>query len=100
CARARTHFIRLRPADGTLRDGGCRMMPRSPAPDDRRNDLPTGAALPPVDAPHPVYRWYHVLGSAALIAICTAMGLFLLVFPWSAFWEANSYVLQAPAIQD
>jgi len=41
-----------------------------------------------------------VLGAAALIAVCTAMGLFLLVFPWSAFWEANSYVLEVPAIQD
>jgi hypothetical protein len=28
------------------------------------------------------------------------MGLFLLVFPWSALWDANSIVLQVPAVQD
>jgi hypothetical protein len=47
----------------------------------------------------PVYRWYHIVGAAALIGVCTAMGLFLLVFPWSAFWEANSIVLEVPAVQ-
>jgi len=38
--------------------------------------------------------------AAALIAACTAMGLFLLVFPWSPFWETNYFVLQVPAVQD
>jgi hypothetical protein len=74
------------------------MTPRSPGPDVPHNDLPPGAQ-PPIAA-RPVYRWCHMLEAAALIAVCTAMGLFLLVFPWSAFWEANSYVLQVPAIQD
>jgi hypothetical protein len=41
-----------------------------------------------------------MLGSAALIAICTAIGFFLLIFPWSPFWEANSFVLQVPTVQD
>lgn len=70
------------------------MTPRSPGPEVPRNDLPEGAAR------HPAYRWYHMLGSAALIAVCTAMGLFLLAYPWSQFWEANTYVLQVPAVQD
>jgi hypothetical protein len=55
---------------------------------------------PPVVAPRPVYRWYHVLASAALIALCTGMGLFLLVFPWSALWETNYYLLRVPALLD
>jgi len=48
-------------------------------PDVPHNDLPPGAQ-PPIAA-RPVYRWYHMLEAAALIAVCTAMGLFLLVFP-------------------
>ena len=75
------------------------MTPRSPDPDAPRQGPPADAP-PPAAAPRRIYRWYHVLGAAALIAVCTAMGLFLLVFPWSAFWEANSYVLEVPAIQD
>ena len=75
------------------------MMPAAPGPGVPRNDLPKGAE-PPAAPRRPVYRWYHMLGAAALIAVCTAMGLFLLVFPWSTFWEANTYVLEVPAIQD
>ncbi|MGA2157123.1 MAG: hypothetical protein ABSH37_22150 [Bryobacteraceae bacterium] len=75
------------------------MMPAAPGPGVPRNDLPKGAE-PPAAPPRPRYRWYHMLGAAALIAVCTAMGLFLLVFPWSTFWEANTYVLEVPAIQD
>ncbi len=76
------------------------MMPRSPAPQDPAHDVPKGAPPPPAPAPRPAHRWYHMLGAATLIAACTSMGLFLLVFPWSAFWETNYFVLQVPAIQD
>jgi hypothetical protein len=75
------------------------MMPAAPGPGVPRNDLPKRAE-PPAAPPRPAYRWYHMLGAAALIAVCTAMGLFLLVFPWSTFWEANTYVLEVPAIQN
>jgi len=70
------------------------MMPAEPAP-----EVPAPPP-PPAAAPRRVYRWYHMVGAAALIALCTAMGLFLLVFPWSAFWEANAFVLEMPAVQD
>jgi len=74
------------------------MTPSQP-PEVPGADLPKSAP-PPAAAPRPVYRWYHLIGAAALIATCTAMGLFLLVFPWSDFWEANYFVLQVPAVQD
>jgi len=74
------------------------MMPAQPAPEASRSGSPPGA--PPPVAAHAAYRWYHMLGASALIAVCTAMGLFLLVFPWSPFWEANYFVLQVPAVQD
>ena len=65
------------------------MMPASPDAPPPRND-----------PPRPVHRWYHVVAAAALIAVCTSMGLFLVIFPWSALWDANSYVLELPALQD
>jgi hypothetical protein len=51
-------------------------------------------------APRPVHRWGHMLVSAALIALCTAMGIFLLIFPWSSLWDVNYYVLRVPALLD
>jgi len=69
------------------------MMPAEPA-----SGVPGNPA--PASAPHPAHRWYHMMAAAALIAACTAMGLFLLVFPWSAFWEANSFAMQVPLVQD
>jgi len=70
------------------------MMPAEPGPEVPATPPPQAAA------PRPAHRWYHVAGAAALIAMCTAMGLFLLVFPWSAFWEANAFVLEMPSLQD
>lgn len=57
-------------------------------------------ASPDAQAPRPVHRWYHVVGAAVLITVCISMGLFLLIFPWSALWDANSYVLEMPALLD
>lgn len=75
------------------------MMPAEPARQVPGNGLPPGAP-PPAAAPAPVHRWYHMLGAAALIAVCTAIGLFLLVFPWSPLWETNSWVPQVPVLED
>jgi len=52
------------------------------------------------DAPRRIHRWYHILPAAALIALCTAMGLFLLIFPWSSLWDSNYYVLEMPVLLD
>jgi hypothetical protein len=39
----------------------------------------------------PVYRWYHKLSAAVLIALCIEIGLFLLVFPWTGYWVNNYF---------
>jgi hypothetical protein len=38
-----------------------------------------------------VYRWHHKLSAAVLIALCVEIGLFLLVFPWTGYWENNYF---------
>jgi hypothetical protein len=68
------------------------MMPPAPGAGNPRDNLPSA------DAPHQGHHWYDMLAAAALIALCTAMGLFLLVVPWSGLWDANSYVLAMPAL--
>jgi len=51
------------------------------------SDDPSG----PIPIERPGYRWYHKLSAAVLIALCVEIGLFLLVFPWTAYWESNYF---------
>lgn len=45
----------------------------------------------PIRIERPVYHWYHKLSAAVLIALCIEIGLFLLVFPWTGYWEHNYF---------
>ena len=47
----------------------------------------------------PAYRWYHKLWAALLIALCVEIGLFLLVFPWTAYWENNYFSSALPQLR-
>lgn len=41
--------------------------------------------------PQPVkHTWYHKLGIFLFIIVCFEVGAFLLVFPWTPQWDANS----------
>ena len=48
-------------------------------------------AARPIQIERPVYRWYHKLSAVVLIALCIEIGLFLLVFPWTGYWEHNYF---------
>ena len=50
----------------------------------------------PMPAPPPVYRWYHKTFAVVLIAFCLEIGLFLLIFPWTEYWEANYFAAFVP----
>jgi len=56
------------------------------------------ATLPgPVPAEPVVYRWYHKFSAVLLITLCLEIGLFLLVFPWTDYWENNYFSTLIPA---
>jgi hypothetical protein len=63
------------------------MMPTEPAPEGMP-PLPvtaeTTASVPP---PLPVYRWYHKVSAVLLITLCLDIGLFLVIFPWTDYWD-------------
>ncbi len=44
----------------------------------------------PVLVERPQYRWYHKTRAVAFAAACLAVGLFLLIFPWTD-WGDDSY---------
>jgi hypothetical protein len=37
------------------------------------------------------YRWYHKLSAFAAIVVCLELGLFLVFFPWSKYWDDNFF---------
>jgi hypothetical protein len=47
-------------------------------------------------APAPVYRWYQKTLAVVFITFCLEIGLFLLIFPWTEYWEANYFAAFVP----
>ena len=38
------------------------------------------------------YRWHHKMAAVLLITFCLEIGLFLLIFPWTEYWDTNYFV--------
>jgi hypothetical protein len=50
----------------------------------------------PVPFGSPSYRWYHKLSAVLLVAFCFEIGLFLVIFPWTPFWDTNYFSGMVP----
>jgi hypothetical protein len=65
--------------------------------------MPTepGREAPPMPGPivveRPPHRWYRTMSAVIFVAACLIMGLFLLIFPWTDFWESNYFSLWIPS---
>jgi hypothetical protein len=69
------------------------MMPIEPG----RRTAPTGTEEPvPVPVEPPRYRWYHKLSAVLLVTFCLEIGLFLLIFPWTEYWDNNYFATLLP----
>ena len=66
------------------------MMPNQPGSGEisatRNEPVPAPVMVPP-----PVLHWYHKLWAVLLVTFCLEIGLFLVVFPWTAYWETNYF---------
>jgi hypothetical protein len=54
------------------------------------------AVQEPVVVPRPRYRWYHKLSALLFIIFCLELGVFLLIFPWSEWWDFNFFASYIP----
>ncbi len=50
----------------------------------------------PVRVLRPHYRWYHKLSAVLLITFCLEIGLYLLIFPWTEYWDTNYFSALVP----
>ena len=48
----------------------------------------------PVEPPE--YHWYHKIWAVILIVFCVEIGLFLVIFPWTGFWQGNYFSSVVP----
>jgi hypothetical protein len=50
--------------------------------------------------PAPAYRWYHKATALLFIVFCLEVGVVLLVFPWSEYWDNNFFSNWIPSLRD
>jgi hypothetical protein len=77
------------------------MMPTEPGGEATgRPQGPAGVDIPPPSPPeHFEYRWYHKMAAVLLITFCLEIGLFLLIFPWTEYWDNNYFAAVAPHLR-
>ena len=59
-----------------------------------------GSTEPPALSVAPPHRWYHKATAVALSVLCLEVGLFLLLFPWTGYWDRNYFSGLLPAWTD
>ena len=74
------------------------MMPIRSSRTDNAQRAAGGPAPEPVTPVPSVYRWYHTMSAVLVVTLGVAIGLFLLIFPWTDYWEANYFGQLAPKL--
>jgi hypothetical protein len=69
-------------------------MPSRPGPED--NALAGTVARPHAVGEAPAPRWYHKMSAVLLLTFCLEIGLFLLIFPWTEYWDNNYFFRLVP----
>lgn len=69
------------------------MTPHDQLPGDAQRDVTLAEGAPPT---RPVYHWYHKMSAVVFVTFCLEVGLFLLIFPWTDFWDANYFSTLIP----
>jgi hypothetical protein len=53
----------------------------------------------PVAVPRREYHWYHKMSAALFITFCLEIGMFLVIFPWTQWWDGNYFSSHLPALR-
>jgi hypothetical protein len=63
------------------------MMPTGPLPEETAPPAAAGEMAIPALPRAAEHRWYHKAGAVLFITFCLDIGLFLLIFPWTDYWD-------------
>lgn len=63
------------------------MMPAEIPPEGAPPPLAAAEGAVPAPPAAPQYRWYHKVSAVLFITFCLDIGLFLLIFPWTDYWD-------------
>jgi len=66
--------------------------PQLPVPGEAEAAAPQG----PVALPRPAYRWHHKMTAVLFVTFCLELGFFLLIFPWTDYWDSNFFSSLVP----
>ena len=66
--------------------------PPSPPP----SEAVSAPAPGPVAVARPAYRWYHKMSAVLFVTFCLELGFFLLIFPWTDYWDGNFFSSLVP----
>ena len=67
------------------------MMHSEPQPPATTESIPG-----PIPVRRPEYHWYHKMSAVLFITFCLEVGIFLVVFPWTPWWEGNYFAGLVP----
>lgn len=70
------------------------MMPTEPQP-----PAEPEAISGPIPVRRPEYRWYQKMSAVLFITFCLEVGIFLVVFPWTPWWDGNYFSRLAPQLE-
>jgi hypothetical protein len=59
----------------------------------------TGTVSQPITFGAPQYRWYHKVYAVLFVTFCLEIGFFLLIFPWTEYWDNNYFSSMFPALR-
>ena len=71
------------------------MMPNKPSPEETSTASEQPAPAP-VAVQTPVFHWYHKMWAVLLVTFCLEIGFFLVIFPWTSYWETNYFSQLVP----
>jgi len=75
------------------------MMPGDPAREPVSPPLVDSGVAPLPPAPAPPYRWHQRLFAVLLATLCLVVGITLLLFPWTQYWNDSYFLHLVPSLR-
>lgn len=69
------------------------MMPTEP-----ESEAPPEVVSGPVPVRRPEYHWYQKMSAVLFITFCLEVGIFLVVVPWTPWWDGNYFSALVPQV--